>query len=182
MLALVFVKLRFSGPTPDMMKKAHNEVTRVGYRAMGVYWHKVFRPKHFTRAGATEYDYEPREGERGKPGSRGFKRSYTGRKLQAPPEGKGHTLPLVFTGDSMFLSRIQDVRVTATGGTTNRRGRARVVMRTPTLNFRPEGRTDTMGEELTRVTDKEATQIARIGAKAMGAKYRTIRAQRTVTL
>jgi len=96
-------------------------------------WHREMRPKHFTHAGAREYNYA-RRSER-----------YTRRKLRT----HGHTYPLVWTGATRNLTRICDVRTTSKG--------ARVVMRAPKL-LRPGG--PNMAEELRTVSAAENRRIA----------------------
>ena len=133
------------GATPGILKKHFNALTKKCWEAMGNYWHAHLREKHFTHAGATEYGYDKRQGERGSPGDKGFRRSYTGRKLRR----FGHTYPLVWSGASRTLTRIRNVKSTKDG--------CRVVMNVPTLNFRKGklGRGKTMREEMTTVSQRE---------------------------
>ena len=123
---------------------------RAGFTAIGHYWHRALRPKHFTHRGATEYNYEPRVGERWNLGSKGFRASYTGRKLRR----FGHTRPLVYTGQSERDSKI--ARIVATSK------RVRVIMTLPRLNWRHPSRGKTMREELTTISKGEERLLLRL--------------------
>lgn len=74
-------------------RRGFQRLLKDAYTAIGQQWVRECLPKHFTKAGAAEYDYAPRKGE----GSTGkaFWRSYTGRKQKR----FGHSLPLVFSGE-----------------------------------------------------------------------------------
>jgi hypothetical protein len=144
------------GATPGILKKHWNALVKHCWEAMGNHWHAHLREKHFTHSGATEYGYDKRQGERGNPGDKGFRSSYTGRKLRK----FGHSLPLVWSGASRTLSRIRNVRTTKDG--------ARVVMNMPTLNFRKGklGKGRTMREEMTTVSARERVELAGVWDKA----------------
>lgn len=140
---MIKITIKEIQPTPRGMKRELGRCLKAMWADMGVMWHREFRPKHFTAAGAREYGYQPRSGERGSRGSKAFKSSYTGRKLRQ----KGHTLPLVWSGLSRTFTRMRDVRSTSKG--------ARVVMNPPALNLRPKGGTIDMRDELTRISIRE---------------------------
>lgn len=130
---MMHVKVRETGATPGVLKKELPRLQKLSFAAIGRYWHESFRPNHFTTAGKTIYGYRPRTKE------------YEIRKAKE----YGHRLPLVYTGTSQALSRIQDVRAT--------RNRVRVVLNTPALNFKPGGH-DLRGE-MTRITKREEELI-----------------------
>ena len=121
---MISINIIEKGATPGIIKKLWNKLARECWIAMGEHWHREMRAKHFTHRGASEYGYDKRQGEGRSPGDKGFLRTYTGRKLRR----FGHTYPLVWSGASRTLSAIRDVRATRDG--------SRVVMNTPTLNFR----------------------------------------------
>jgi hypothetical protein len=129
----------------------------------GRYWDQTFREKHFTSAGATEYGYTPREGERGNPSSKGFRRSYTGRKLRK----FGHTRPLEYTGESR--RRTRSPRIVATA----KRGEAlvRIKMDSPGLNRRYSGSRINMRQEMTTVSTREGEQINTIVGRFLEKRY-----------
>lgn len=160
------VALKTEGPTPRLLKRVLNDCHRDAAANMGSFWHERFREKHFTNAASSEYGYHPRQGERGRP-SKKFSSSYTGRKLRE----KGHTRPLVYTGESERRTRQLDVRATAKRG----EARVRVVLHAPALNFRYAGSPIDMRDEVTTVSQREADAIAEETAKFLKYRYRLVR-------
>lgn len=147
---MILITVIEQGATPGVLKKHWNTLVKACWEALGSHWHARMREKHFTHAGATEYGYDKRQGERGSQSGLGFRSSYTGRKLRR----FGHTLPLVWSGASRTLSQIRNVRTTRDG--------VKVVMNTPTLNFRKGklGKGKTMREEMTTVSAREEVELA----------------------
>ena len=160
------IKIRERGPTPGLLKRAFNAMKQKCFLAAGIFWHKEFRVKHFTKSGATEYGYTPRKTS----GKYGFKSSYTGRKLRE----KGHTKPLVWSGESMALTRMRDVRATSKRG--------RVVIRAPRFNTQPKNSTIDMRYEMTRVTEREAVQMIRVYDHSLDSQLRAFRATQSKTI
>ena len=144
-----FIEIRTRGLAAGR-KAAHNRALKYAWEQTGVYWHEHFREKHFTSAGATEYGYKPRQGERGRQGAKGFSRSYTGRKLKK----YGHTRPLELTGQSRASTRTRKVTATSKG--------ARVVMRAPALNFKARGSDINMNEEMRTISPAESKVLSRV--------------------
>lgn len=142
-----------TGPTPKLVQRELNNINREAARTMGQVWSTRFREHHFTNAASAEYGYTPRQGEAGRPGRRGFKRSYTGRKLAK----FGHTRPLEKTGDSRALTR--NPRIVATA--TRSEAKVRVIMNSPGFNRRYAGSPIDMRKELTTVTEREGQELAR---------------------
>lgn len=138
------------GWVAKVSKRKFNDCVRQAFHEIGMYWWRVLRPKHFTHRGATEYNYEPRVGERWNLGSKGFRASYTGRKLRR----FGHTRPLVYTGQSERDSKIARIVATAK--------RVRVKMTLSRLNWRHESRRQTMREELTMISKGEKRFILKL--------------------
>lgn len=165
-LMVMNLKMKWRGPTPRITKKRFNELIKAANRDMGIYWWRMMRPKHFTHAGAREYGYTPRKGERG--GGRPFRGSYTAKKLRA----FGHTKPLVFTGTSQKLAGIRDVRATFK--------KTRVVIHARALNFRSAGSQVDMRAEMTAISAKEATTLMKVKRDSLMARLRRIR-DRSVT-
>ena len=60
-------KITFTGlplQAKGIAKRELNNILRGAWFKVGQFWHRRFRPKHFTHRGATEYGYAPRQGER----------------------------------------------------------------------------------------------------------------------
>ena len=105
-------KITYEGAASGKIaKRALNNIKKGGFKTLGVVWHKQFRPKHFTRAGAAEYGYRPRS------------RDYENRKQKR----FGHRDPLVYTGESRTRARIRNVKATSKGN--------RISLGTPRINF-----------------------------------------------
>ena len=154
--------LRYSGSVPRAMRKEFRKVTRKAWMSAGIWWHSQIRPKHFTPAGAREYGYTPRQGERMSTGRR-FPRTYTGRKVRE----HGHRNPLMFTGQSRLFTRLRDVRATSKG--------VRVVMRAGNLRLRPPGGKIDMADELTRFSRADERAVGRVFQQTMNREMNAIR-------
>ena len=160
---MIRIRWKDDGPTPRGMKRELNAIKKIAFEQLGIWWHTTMRPKHFTHQGAKEYGYSPRKGERGSKGGGRFRSSYTGRKLRK----FGHTLPLVYTGESRALTRIRNVRATSTG--------VRVIMRAPTLNRQNRNSQVNMREELTRVSIREHNELDRLMGRIMERRLQAVR-------
>lgn len=169
-------KITEQGPTPRLMLRQQNNVSREAASDLAIFWHDNYVRKHFTQAGATEYGYAPRKGQPGNPHPKGFRRSYTGRKLAL----KGHTRPLVWSGSSYLLVIASRNNVTATakkGAAT-----ARLRMNAPTLNFRnPHSRVDPRAE-LTTVSSREGAEMGVQGGTYLQQRYQALRDTETTTV
>lgn len=157
-------RVRQIGAMPRVLRRRLPEIQRQNWEETGIDWHHEFLPKHFTAAGATEYGYTPRQGERGSQdlASRGFRRSYTGRKLKY----KGHTRPLVYSGEAERLSRIRDVRATSKG--------VRVVLRANKLNWRNPRSQVRMNEEIRMISAGEAVTLTRRYDERLGQRLNAL--------
>jgi len=131
-----------------LSKRAWQGVTRESFHALGVYWHKYLRKKHFTQTGAREYGYDVRS------------RKYEALKLRR----FGHRDPLVYTGTSKALTAIRDVRSTAKG--------VRVVMRAPGLNRRARGKRTAMYDEMTMISDRERPELVDVFRKEVNRRLK----------
>lgn len=146
---LIVFHVKEVGPTPGVMKREINNVLKEAWRLMLLYWHKRFIPQHFREIAKSLYDYKPRS------------KRYEARKKRL----KGHTKPLVFTGETETLSRTVTVRSTFRGG------RMRMPIRK--LNYRrlrPELEALTAGEvmQLERRFENEVVR----GMKGLKARAR----------
>ena len=144
------LKITYDGPGSQRFQRRFNAAKKVAWTQLGIYWHKALRPKHFTQRGATEYGYTARAGQRGS--GKAFRRSYQGQKLKI----KGHTRPLVYSGDSQKLTRLRIVRPLPKG-----RG-VRVPLRAPALNFSPKGGRLNMAAEMTTISQPEGIILTRL--------------------
>jgi len=146
------ILIRFKGfPSPrrGAAGKQLRAALKLTWFDVGRFWHRRIRPKHFTPEGGREYKYTARQGSNRSPGGKGFNRSYTGRKLRQ----KGHRNPLVWSGQTRALTRIQRITSTSKGVRINLTAAARK------LNLRPSGWTVSLGDEMVRVSSKDARMI-----------------------
>lgn len=145
-----FIEIR-TKKFPGMKKSEFNRGLKGAWAEAGEHWHRRFLKKHFANAATREYSYRPRQGEAGNPHPKGFKRSYTGKKLKK----YGHTRPLELTGTGRAMAeKNHDVRSTSKG--------VRVVMRAPVFNFRSKKSLINMRNELTTVSAPEAKAISKL--------------------
>ena len=127
------LSVRYDGPVPgsvNLRARTWRKLQKASWSALGRYWHKKIRPKHFTAAGAAEYGYRRRD------------RNYTAGKL----EQFGHTNPLELSGEAKRQSGQEDVRATFK--------RVRVVIHAPKLNFH------NMSEELRTISTAEGKTLS----------------------
>ena len=158
-----------SGPTPKNLRRHWNDIHREAAVFAGDYWHTRFRPLHFKNLATRRYGYQPRQGE-ALQGAKGFRRSYTGQKLQM----FGHTRPLVYTGQSETLSEQRTIVATAKGGQF---GSATASVRMPTsgLNRRSSPRSPNMAQELRTVIPEEIDEIGQAVRAFLAQRYGQIR-------
>lgn len=142
------ITIRERGSVPRAMRKAHTAASKAAWFKVGEFWVDRIRPKHFTEAGAREYNYTRRKGEL--QSGQKFARSYTGRKLKT----KGHKLPLVYSGVSRDRTRMARVSSTARG--------ARVSMNAPALNFKHPKSRIVMRAELAAISPADVDDCAAV--------------------
>ena len=141
---MLLLKIKETGVTPRRLRGVVRDRQVKMFGRLGEYWHRFFRPKHFTQAGATEYGYQRRSPK------------YERRKLRL----YGHSHPLVATGESRELSRMKDVRATSKG--------VRIIMPAiRKLNFTPQGGTIKMAEEMRTISANEQKQLEKLGEHHM---------------
>jgi hypothetical protein len=112
-----------------------NPIIRAAWDRAGRLWHKKILGKHFTVAGAAEYNYMPRT------------RAYQIRKAKK----FGHQRPLVFSGEAERMAhQVLDLRATQKG--------AKVVLHLPThfYQYRKDLKQPDKGLELRTVSDPDA--------------------------
>lgn len=148
-MALFGAVIRYHGAVPKHVTRATmNKLLKEGYRLIGLYWQKHILPKHFTHAGAREYQYTPRKGEAGS--GRSFRGSYTAKKLKR----QGHTKPLVYTGESERSAKTGRVTSTSKG--------VRVTIPARALNFKPPRSNINMRREVTRISEADAEKLTKL--------------------
>lgn len=158
------LKVKYTGAIPGvtMTQRDWNAIQRPVWRSVGRYWHAQFRPKHFTRAGAAEYGYQPRTA------------AHQRRKAKA----KHHQQPLVFTGESRRRTRAARIVPFATAGRVG----VRVRMSAPNLSYRRHASSPDMREELTTISNAEGAVLARLHRRGTEAALRRFRGRRTITI
>lgn len=157
----IVAKVTVTGIVGMGPRQFRNEFIKPMYEEMGKWWLRVIRPKHFTTAGAREYQYTPRAGERGSSSKMSFRNSYTGRKLRK----KGHTRPLFFSGELEEKSRrgrFQHKRTMMLIRLTEAR---KANLRNPKSKIR-------MGDELTRVSPGDSKELIRLGNRYLTSRLR----------
>jgi hypothetical protein len=121
------------------------------WEQVGRKWHLEMRPKHFTKQGALEYYYEPRQGEQTGTSGKRFWSSYTGRKLKK----FGHTLPLVWSGETRAASGTAKITATSRGVRIAYAGMPPIHM------YKPKTRRRSVQDDFLYVSPAEITELNR---------------------
>lgn len=145
------ITMRERGSTPRGLAKEVNNMKRRAAIVMATHFHEALRDRRFTREHAREAGYGLRKGEELARGEKGFRRSYTGRKLKS----KGHTLPLVYSGKSRDAARNARLSATATSSHTT----ARAAYSLSKFNFRHPNSKINMALEFRRIIPREAKEL-----------------------
>lgn len=138
------ISVRDRGPVPRGMKRAFNAASKLAWHDVGVYFHEHLREKRFTEEHARAVGYTRRRGELLPRGTKAFRNSYTGRKLQR----FGHTRPLELTGDTRRAMRTATLAATGNGVKVRYPGAQAFNFRNPKSQVR-------MNEEFRRLTHEE---------------------------
>ena len=138
-----------------VLKRDLNRIVRNSLRLALQEWRRSILPVHFTAAGARKYGFRART------------RKYRERKQRE----KGHSRPMVWSGESEERSR--RARIT----TTSRRGFATV--NAPTLNLRPKGGRIDMRDELSRLTQQDERTMFSAFRKRFSKLLRRLRGVRS---
>jgi len=120
--------------------KEWREILKRAWDWAGKYWHKFILPKHFTRAGASEYNYKPRKKETEIRKARKFH----------------HRRPLVFSGDlERAAKRVRDIRASSKG--------ANIILKNlPRYVFQYRGDDPRKARELTAASERDAKAVAAV--------------------
>lgn len=142
----VVIKIRGALAIPE---KEHKKLVIDSLVRIGLYWHRYFRPKHFTEAGAREYRYKRRAV------------NYNKQKLRIVR----HQDPLVFSGISKQLSRVYRVQRTKES--------AKIVMSGVRAFNRknPRSKID-MVDEFRRVSSSERDKLAKLAQENLELRYK----------
>jgi len=151
-MILGFVKVRYTGPVPgteNLSQRQFNALIVEAWEDVGDFWFDHMLPKHFTKAGAREYGYQPRKGEPGNAHRKGFWSSYTGRKQKT----MHHTDPLVWSG-ALKRGALGSYRVHSTA--TSKQSKMSVILPgARAANRRSPHSRIHMREELTTISQSE---------------------------
>lgn len=135
----------------NMSRRTFNNIMTAVWDKAGRTWHREYRPKHFTTAGAREYGYVPR--------SKGYMlrkaKGYVAREKKGGPGilMSGHQRPLVWTGISEKAAERLSLKSTSQGVTVH--------VPAPRLNWRPGGGTMNLADEMTRISEGEGRDITK---------------------
>lgn len=131
----------FTALTRGGAKKEIRASLKKSWENAGRFFHLNLRDKRFTREHALKAGYAPRKGEASGTGSKGFFKSYTGRKLRR----FGHTRPLEFTGETRSAMRAASITSTSNGAKVSYSGARKFNYKnpfsSPTMNLNAEFRT-----------------------------------------
>lgn len=154
------VKVTDRGATPRRMLKVHNAANKIAWYQTGLHFHGHMRDNRFTEAHAREAGYKKRKGESLPKGSKGYRRSYTGRK-----ERKwGHTRPLEFSGRTRDAVRTARITSTSKGARVSYSGAS-------TLNFKHPKSQIRMNEEFRTITRAESEQLGEFHGEVYGREF-----------
>lgn len=147
------ITVRERGATPGILKRELNRLSKASWFDAAKRHHVENTADRFTPEHARKAGYHKRKGENLAPGSKGFKRSYYGRKLRSDTKGggPGRADPLVYSGKSQQQSKFPSIGSTASG--------AKIRFRTPVFNFRHPKSRIRMSDEFRKVLPEEKTQI-----------------------
>lgn len=140
--------VRDRGKTPRGLKRAHGNAAKEAWYLTALQFHRYYRAKRFTEAHARAAGYARRKGELMPRGTKAFDRSYTGRKLKM----KGHTLPLVWSGETRDAVKFANITSTRTMGRAAYAGAKKLNYRHPKSKIR-------MNEEFKLIIPSEATEL-----------------------
>lgn len=150
---MFFIKTEFTG-LPAAMAKGAGTTTKLmrvwleeAYTATLLHWHKEIRPKHFQESAVSEYGYRARGAD----------------YIEGKRALKGHTRPLVYSGESQRATEQFSIRATSKGGV--------LAMSPGNLAFSVKGKVNKR-EELTSMTVADGEELARVFGRSMEMQIR----------
>lgn len=160
----IAISVQSRGPIKRGFKKTFNAASKRAWYRTAEYFHNNLKDKRFTHEHAREAGYIRRRGELIPPGTREFKRSYTGQKLRY----FGHTNPLMKSGKTKRATQIpSSIKSTSKGG--------KVSYRAGTLNYKHPKSKIRMHEEFRRITSRENTELANVYDKFLDEELERIK-------
>ncbi len=160
-------RVKYSGAVPSDMsftQRTWNRIMREAWGTVGRYWHRRFRRKHFTTAGAKEYGY--RKNNPDYEWVKKYGKIYWGKPV--PPAARAN-LPLVFSGESR--RRTKQARITPYAH--SKKSGVRVAMNAPALNYWG------LAAELTTISAVETQQLILVLDTQIDRLLRRVRRPRT---
>ena len=168
--------IQYTRSPSDVSKELRGAVKQANAR-VARRWHDKWMPQHFTQKAGRRYDYQPRQGQM-QPGM--IPRSRGGMKPNpayywTKKRKKGHTRPLVWSGDAERKAR-RMVKISATAK------RATAAMKMPGYfyAYRKDLSQPDKSAELTRVVRGEVRDLAKNHHKLVTGQLNRFRKRRTV--
>lgn len=156
------ISVRERGKTPRGMKKAFNAASKQAWADTAEHFHDHMRDARFTPEHGREAGYAARKGELQPRGTKAFKRSYYGRKLNSKRGGGiGEANPLESTGETR-----RNVATQYRISSTSKGARIRYIGARK-LNFRHPKSRIRMTDEFRRLLDSERIQLASVYDSAL---------------
>lgn len=144
------------GVTPRGLRRAFNTASKQAWEETGNYFHEHYRDERFTPEHAEAAGYLKRKGQLQPPGSKAFRKSYYGRKLNSDRGGGvGKANPLVSSGETRRSVATQ-YNITAT-----RHGARIAYAGARKLNYRHPASQIRMNQEFRRLLESERVQLGR---------------------
>jgi len=166
-------KMARTGVAAGLTARMLNNTAREVAEQVGLFWHRNYLDKHFTRSGAREYGYEPRSGEKGS--GRRFQGSYMERKWKK----YGHGNPLEFSGESHQWLKFPRIKTSATGGIA----KMRIMLGAPNFNrFGSGTHTNSkvdLAHDITAVLPSEINAMAEFARDEFIRRYKSLRGSRS---
>lgn len=149
------INVKERGLVPRKIRKAMTAILKDGWFSLGRRFHTEYRDKRFTVGHAREAGYSKRKGQGMAKGSKGWRRSYYGRKFLSPEHGGGANQadPLVFSGDTRELVRRAKITSTSKGTKVRYPGARKLNFKHPKSKIR-------MSDEFRRVLPREVDSLA----------------------
>ena len=133
-------------------RKTWGEIQKIAWGKTMDFWHRFLLKKHFTNAGAREYRFDPREGERGNAGRKNKNSTYTAQKLK----NYGHSNPLQLSGKTKKQAMsVLDSRPKQSGGD--------VVLHVPFyIYLKPYAKSPAMAHEISAISFGDIDKLVKI--------------------
>ena len=133
-------KITYGPPYSVLLKKRawNKQVQTPAWKATGLAWNRRFKEKHFTEAGAAEYDYATR----------------SVKYIEKKKNRLGHANPLVYSGELRRNVRAVNIKPTSKSVKVRLLGSRKANLRHPREKAHK-------ADELRTISDPEAVKLAR---------------------